>query len=107
MAENTNGSSRFCSFCGRSETDVNILIPSKERKCYICDGCITACYDFIDENFDEICGISESEEEELRGSFLIENENGELIEDEEYDDALEDEEVYEDEIVDEFDNDNN
>ena len=43
--------SRKCSFCGRSEEEVTLLIPSGDGKCYICDGCINLCAEFIEEQF--------------------------------------------------------
>ncbi len=42
---------RRCSFCGRSEEEVSLLIPSGDGKSYICDGCINLCAEFIDEQF--------------------------------------------------------
>ncbi len=39
---------RRCSFCGRSEKDVELLIPSP-RGAYICDECVDACSMIIDE----------------------------------------------------------
>ena len=39
---------RYCSFCGRKETQVNFLIPSQSGA-YICDFCIEACNDLIYE----------------------------------------------------------
>ena len=42
---------RKCSFCGRSEEQVSLLIPSGDGKCYICDNCINVCADFIEEQF--------------------------------------------------------
>ena len=38
----------FCSFCGRNENQVNFLIPSSTGA-YICDYCVEACSDLIDE----------------------------------------------------------
>jgi ATP-dependent Clp protease ATP-binding subunit ClpX len=38
----------FCSFCGRNENQVNFLIPSSNGA-YICDYCVDACSDLIDE----------------------------------------------------------
>lgn len=49
MASNTgnhNKDMRFCSFCGRNETQVNFLIPSPTG-IYICDFCVEACDDLI------------------------------------------------------------
>ncbi len=42
------GGKHFCSFCGRSEGQVNFLIPSTTGT-YICDFCVEACSDLIDE----------------------------------------------------------
>ena len=44
---------RKCSFCGRSEEEVSLLIPAADGQCYICDNCINLCADFIDEQFHE------------------------------------------------------
>ena len=38
----------FCSFCGRNENQVNFLIPSSTGA-YICDYCVDACSELIDE----------------------------------------------------------
>ena len=66
MASNTsnrNSDMRFCSFCGRNETQVNFLIPSPTG-IYICDFCVEACDELIadtlaeqeaiDTDFDEL-----------------------------------------------------
>ena len=45
---NKNGSTRYCSFCGRNETQANFLIPSPTGL-YICDFCVEACADLIHE----------------------------------------------------------
>ncbi|MBQ7314740.1 MAG: ATP-dependent Clp protease ATP-binding subunit ClpX [Clostridia bacterium] len=50
MAEHTNNRCT-CSFCGRSEQEVSLLIPSQDGKSYICDSCIDVCSDFIDAHF--------------------------------------------------------
>ena len=42
---------RTCSFCGNSEQEINALSPGKDGDCFICDGCISVCADFIDEHF--------------------------------------------------------
>lgn len=53
MASNNShsGSSgfRFCSFCGRSENQVEFLIPSPTGA-YICDICVDSCQQLIYEN---------------------------------------------------------
>ena len=41
--------SRYCSFCGRKENQVNFLIPSPTG-IYICDICVDACEQLIYEN---------------------------------------------------------
>lgn len=48
MADRTNTSSRRCSFCGRSEDQVGLLIPSPLGT-YICDNCVFACEQLIDD----------------------------------------------------------
>ena len=60
---NHNSDMRFCSFCGRNETQVNFLIPSPTGIC-ICDFCVEACDELIadtlaaqevqDANFEEL-----------------------------------------------------
>ncbi len=51
MATTTKGPLlRRCSFCGRDEKSVEILIPSNNGAC-ICDHCIEACGEIIDEYF--------------------------------------------------------
>ena len=39
---------RYCSFCGRNETQANFLIPSPTGL-YICDYCVDACAELIEE----------------------------------------------------------
>lgn len=51
MADN-NQALRRCSFCGRSELEALLLIPSNDGKTYICDSCISVCAAFIDEHFE-------------------------------------------------------
>ena len=46
---NNNSNLRYCSFCGRKETQVNFLIPSPTGA-YICDFCVDACRQLIYEN---------------------------------------------------------
>jgi ATP-dependent Clp protease ATP-binding subunit ClpX len=50
MADNrqTNDKIRRCSFCGRTERQVDFLIPSPSGAC-ICDVCVEVCADIIDE----------------------------------------------------------
>ncbi len=49
MDTNDNKPIRYCSFCGRNETQANFLIPSPQGV-YICDYCVDACQQLIDEN---------------------------------------------------------
>ncbi len=51
MPTNNNKTTRRCSFCGRGETEVSLLIPGQESGTYICDNCIFICSDFIEEQF--------------------------------------------------------
>lgn len=46
---NKNSNIRYCSFCGRNESQVNFLIPSPTGT-YICDFCVDACQQLIYEN---------------------------------------------------------
>lgn len=46
--KNGNTPKRYCCFCGRNEKQVDFLIPSPQGV-YICDFCVMACYDIIDE----------------------------------------------------------
>ncbi len=62
MPDNKNQKLRSCSFCGRSEHEVILLIPSQNARSYICDSCIGVCAEFIDT---EINGKEESFDEKL------------------------------------------
>ena len=57
-------SSRYCSFCGRSENQVNFLIPSANGV-YICDFCVEACAELISET-------KETAEREAEAGFTLE-----------------------------------
>ena len=48
-----NGTGRYCSFCGRTEHQVEFLIPSPTGL-YICDTCVTACRQLIDDTLEEM-----------------------------------------------------
>jgi ATP-dependent Clp protease ATP-binding subunit ClpX len=56
---------RHCAFCGRGEDAVNLLIPARDGKTYICDDCIFVCSDFIEEQFGNISDTDESEDSGL------------------------------------------
>ena len=49
MSDMQNKPIRCCSYCGRTEEEVTVLIPSRDGKAYICDRCIELCADFISE----------------------------------------------------------
>ena len=59
--DNKNTNVRSCSYCGRSEDEVLVLIPSRDGKCFICDSCINVCADFIEEEV--LASPSQSENE--------------------------------------------
>ena len=54
---------RRCAFCGAAEGEAMVLIPAQDGKTFICDECISLCFNFIEENFpDETeAGIPEPE----------------------------------------------
>ena len=41
---------RYCSFCGRNEHQANFLIPSPAGGVYICDYCVEACNDLLNDS---------------------------------------------------------
>ena len=41
---------RFCSFCGRNESQADFLIPSPTGL-YLCDSCLAACNELVSESF--------------------------------------------------------
>lgn len=47
--DNFSSNVRYCSFCGKTERQVNFLIPSATGA-YICDFCVEACQELIYEN---------------------------------------------------------
>ena len=58
MSNHTNqggGNLHRCSFCERNENQVNFLIPSTTGA-YICDYCVDACSELIDEATNSIQG---------------------------------------------------
>ncbi|MBR2971905.1 MAG: ATP-dependent Clp protease ATP-binding subunit ClpX [Clostridia bacterium] len=63
--ETNNTPMRHCAFCGRGEDAVNLLIPARDGKTYICDDCIFVCSDFIEEQFGNISDTDESEDSGL------------------------------------------
>ena len=65
MSNEIKPQKRACSFCGRSEDEVSLLIPSHDGTSYICDNCIGVCADFIEEEF-------ESTNEGSKGELTLE-----------------------------------
>ena len=59
---------RHCSFCGRGEDAVNILIPAADGRSFICDDCIFVCSDFIEEQFGGRYDAEETEAEETEAA---------------------------------------
>ena len=56
---NGNTPKRYCHFCGRNENQVEFLIPSPTGA-YICDYCVLACSDILDEAFADFSSNTES-----------------------------------------------
>ena len=56
---NGNTPKRYCHFCGRNENQVEFLIPSPTGA-YICDYCVLACSDILDEAFADFSANTES-----------------------------------------------
>jgi len=50
MSTNNTTPTRFCAFCGRNEMQAEFFIPSP-KGIYICNYCVEACQEIIDENF--------------------------------------------------------
>ena len=49
MPTNNNETGLRCSFCGRGEHEVDILIPAAKHGAAICSDCITTCANFLEE----------------------------------------------------------
>ena len=67
MQDTPNEGLRRCAFCQRTEKDVMLLIPSHDRKTYICENCIEMFSDFLDEHL----GGGEPEAEEGFGKLSL------------------------------------
>ena len=65
MSNENNKQTRRCSFCGRGEDMVQLLIPAQDGKTYICDDCIFVCSDFIEEQFGDAIAPVENEDSGL------------------------------------------
>ena len=62
--ETNNKNLRRCSFCGRDETKVQLLIPGQNGT-FICDDCIFVCSDFISEQFGDAVAPEEAKDSGL------------------------------------------
>jgi len=49
MSINNNETELRCSFCGRSEREIDFLIPAAKQGVAICNDCIMTCANFIDD----------------------------------------------------------
>ena len=65
MSNENNKQTRRCSFCGRGEDMVQLLIPAQDGKTYICDDCIFVCSDFIEEQFGDAITPEDNEDSGL------------------------------------------
>ena len=67
MADNNrNKNKHHCAFCGRTEDEVEMLIPSPEGVC-ICDECVEVCSDILEEY--SPTNIKSSDDKEYTLSF--------------------------------------
>ena len=71
MASNngSTGTKKKCSFCGRTEDQVNFLIPAPSGRVCICDSCIQICGELIDEHT-KLLGYGEESEPLEREALL-------------------------------------
>ena len=67
MADNTKQTLRRCAFCGRSEKEVMLLIPSQDGKTYICESCTEMFSDFLSQHIlnDSTDGVGAETSNEL------------------------------------------
>ena len=49
MPTNNKSKKLCCSFCGRSETEVELLIPAALGGAAICGDCVMTCANFLEE----------------------------------------------------------
>ena len=67
--DNNHSDIRCCSFCGRTEEQVDLLIPSPTGVC-ICDFCVDICEQLISEHLDPIESEEKDGDEKLSLSSL-------------------------------------
>ena len=61
MSNRSQKQKPFCSFCGRGEDEVMFLIPSPSGA-FICDNCVSACAELIEEHLPKAQNYNASEE---------------------------------------------
>jgi len=44
----------YCSFCGKSQAQVQKLIAGNKKDVYICDECVDLCAELLEEEFEEL-----------------------------------------------------
>ncbi|WP_434309550.1 ATP-dependent Clp protease ATP-binding subunit ClpX [Hominifimenecus sp. rT4P-3] len=50
----------YCSFCGKSQDQVQKLIAGNKKDVYICDECVELCSELLEEEFEELDGAPSS-----------------------------------------------
>ena len=68
MPETPNDKIRKCAFCGRTEKEVLLLIPSHDGKTYICENCTQLFSDFLTDHM-----YQDSEDEKNEDKLTLEN----------------------------------
>lgn len=59
-----------CSYCGRSADEVEALVPSHDRKSYICTDCVNAIHDMIVGLHDEQAAVKASKDKIKSGGSM-------------------------------------
>ncbi len=65
MSDTTRQRPRACAFCGLTENEVSLLIPSQDGASYICDNCIELCSEFIDTHIKPLAVSDDNEDDTL------------------------------------------
>ena len=65
MSDTTRQRPRACAFCGLTENEVSLLIPSQDGASYICDNCIELCSEFIDTHIKPLAVHDDDEDDTL------------------------------------------
>jgi len=56
----------YCSFCGKSQAQVQKLIAGNKKDVYICDECVDLCAELLEEEFEELGRPSQFQSIELK-----------------------------------------